>query len=114
MKSSVRTKFTTKQLNQAGFIGSIIRLLFGIIVGILAIRFIFALVGANEANGLVAWIYQASLPLITPFAGIFGSDIAVATGRLELTTLLALVVYGVIGSLLSSLFSYGSGRRHPV
>lgn len=114
MNRSIIIRPTTTPLNQRGFIGSIIHLLFGAIVAILALRFVFALIGANEANGLVSWIYQASLPLISPFIGIFGSDIAVATGRIELTTLLALVVYGVIGSLLSSLFSFGAGRRHTV
>lgn len=113
MKRSLSTYVPAKPLNQKGFIGSIIRLLFGLIVGILALRFIFALIGANPANDFVSWIYEASAPLIAPFVGIF-TDIAVATGRLEFTTILALVVYGLIGSLLSGLFSYGAGRRHTV
>ena len=100
-----------KKIDQKGFglISGIISLFFGIIIAIVAFRFVFRLLGANEANGIVAWIYAASQPLVSPFFGIFNRDINVLTGRFEFETLLALVVYAVIGSLLSNILG---GRRH--
>ena len=101
-KQSTARTYTTTRLNQQGYglIAGVVSLVFGIIMAIVAFRFIFRLLGANPANSVVAWIYNASVPLVSPFFGIFNHDINVLTGRFELETLLALVVYGVIASLV--------------
>ena len=92
-----------------GLIGGLVSLFFGIILTIIALRFVFRLLGANAGNGLVSWIYDTSAPLVSPFFGIFNHDINVTTGRFELETLLALIVYGIIASLIMGLFAR-SGR----
>jgi len=104
------------KFNQRGYglIGGIVSLFFSIILGIVALRFLFRLLGANPANGIVSWVYEASQPLVAPFFGIFNRDISVLTGRLELETLLALIVYGVIASIVTSLFSRSYGRPHSI
>ena len=99
---------TQKGNNQKGegLVSALVSLFFGVILAIVAFRLIFRLLGANPANGLVSWIYSASAPLVSPFFGIFGSDVTVATGgRLEFETLLALIVYGVIAALVTGLFA---------
>lgn len=109
---------TRTKLNQKGFIGAIgglVSLIFGFIVGVLAFRFVFRLFGANPTNGLVDWVYDVSGPLVAPFMGIFSRTVDLATGRLEYETLLAIVVYGVIGALVSGVISFGGrGRRQAV
>lgn len=107
-------KLPLDQRGVVGFLGGLISLVFSIVIGILAFRFIFRLIGANESNALVQWIYNASAPLVSPFYGIFGRDITLSTGRFELETLLALIVYGIVASLVVGLFSRGYGRTHPV
>jgi hypothetical protein len=101
-------KNTQKGINQKGegLISALVSLFFGVILAIVAFRFIFRLLGANPSNALVSWIYDASAPLVSPFFGIFGRDISIATGgRLEFETLLALIVYGIIAALITGLFA---------
>lgn len=100
--------------SQHGFIASIISLLFGLVIGILALRFVFRLLGANEANAFVSWIYQASTPLVAPFFGIFNASPDLTTGIFEVATLLAILVYGVIASLVTGILAGGSRRSHRV
>lgn len=103
---------STRVVNQKGygFIGGIISLIFSIIIAIVALRFVFRLLGANADNGFVSWIYSISQPLVSPFFGIFGQDASVLSGRFEYESLIALIVYGVIGSILSGIF--GRTWRH--
>ena len=89
----------------------IINFIGGIIVGLLALRFVLVLLGANAANGFVDFIYSLSYPLVAPFFGIFNYQENFAGARIEWSTLLAIVVYGAITVLLVNLFSH-SGRHH--
>lgn len=93
--------------DQRGYslIGAIISFIFGIIITLVALRFIFRLFGANSANDFVNWIYQMSEPLVRPFFGIFNTQIDVATGSFEFETLIALLIYSLVGGLLTRLFS---------
>jgi type IV secretory pathway VirB2 component (pilin) len=73
---------------------------------------VFMLFGANEMNSFVSWIYSASQPFVAPFNGIFSST-TLFGGRVEMQSVVALVVYTLAASLLNMVFS---GRRtaHPV
>src|SRR6266550_1429011 len=44
----------------------------GLIVSLLAFRFIFELLGANPYNGFVQMVYTLSYPFAVPFQSIFG------------------------------------------
>ena len=87
---------------------------FSIIISIVALRFVFRLLGANGDNGIVSWIYAASHPLVAPFFGIFNHDVNVLTGRFELETLLALVVYGIIATIATGFFGRTYNRPHSI
>lgn len=75
-------------------------LLFGIVEGILAIRFILKLLGANEAAGFASFIYGASAPFVAPFANLFANP-GSGGSILELTTLIAIIVYALIAWLVA-------------
>lgn len=105
-----RRKFKKTDQKGSGLIGTIVSLLAGLLLTILALRLVFRLLGANPANGLVDWVYSASRPFVEPFYGIFSNDITVTTGRFEIETLIALIVYGVIASLIIRLVLVP--RRH--
>jgi hypothetical protein len=72
----------------------------GFIVGaveiIIAARFLGKLFGASAQSAFVHLIYQVSGPMVAPFTGIFG-DTGSKTNTFETASLVALVVYAVIG-----------------
>ena len=72
----------------------------GFIVGVvdilIAARFLGKLFGASAHSAFVNFIYQVSGPIVSPFTGIFG-DTGSKTNTFETASLVALVVYAVIG-----------------
>src|SRR6202171_6401595 len=72
----------------------------GFIVGavdiLIAARFLGKLLGASSASAFVHFIYQVSSVFVAPFTGIFG-DTGSKTNTFETASLVAIVVYAVIG-----------------
>jgi uncharacterized protein YggT (Ycf19 family) len=83
---------------------TVISFIIGIIQLILVLRFIFQLLNANEGAAFAQLIYNLSQPLLLPFAAIF-PNITLSNGFVvELSTIVAIIVYGVVGMLLKKLF----------
>src|SRR4051794_38106921 len=74
-------------------------LLFGIVEGLLAIRFVLRLLGANEAAGFARFIYNASGPFVAPFNNLFGNPGSNGS-VLELNTIVAILVYMLVAWLV--------------
>jgi hypothetical protein len=72
----------------------------GFIVGavdiFIAARFLGKLLGASSASAFVHFIYQVSSVFVAPFTGIFG-DTGSKTNTFETASLVAIVVYAVVG-----------------
>lgn len=72
----------------------------GFIVGVvdifIAARFLGKLFGASSQSAFVNFIYQVSSPMVAPFKGIFGNG-GSSTNSFETASLVAIVVYAVIG-----------------
>ena len=68
----------------------------GVIEILIAARFLGKLFGASASSAFVNFIYQVSGPVVAPFTGIFGNT-ASRTNTFETASLVALVVYAVIG-----------------
>ena len=72
----------------------------GFVVGIvdilIAARFLGKLLGASSHSAFVNFIYQVSSPMVAPFKGIFGNG-GSSTNSFETASLVAVVVYAVIG-----------------
>ncbi len=83
---------------------TVISYLLGIVEILLALRLIFRVLGASAGNGFVSGIYALTAPLIAPFAGIFPND-SLAGATLEWATIIAMMLYAIIGGLLINLFS---------
>ena len=62
----------------------------------IAARFLGKLFGASAQSAFVNFIYQVSGPMVAPFTGIFG-DTGTRTNTFETASLVAIVVYAVIG-----------------
>jgi len=69
---------------------------FGVIEVIIAMRFVLLLLGANKEAGFVSFIHNLSTPFMAPFDAVFKTQ-SVAGSSFELSSLLALAVYALIG-----------------
>src|SRR5438105_3572871 len=80
----------------------LIYLIFGIVEGLIIIRFVLKALGANPSAGFAEFIYGLTYPLILPFIGLFGNPAAQGT-ILEINSIVALIVYALVGWLLAKL-----------
>ncbi len=75
--------------------GQIVYFVFGVLEALLIIRLIMKLLGANPDAGFSQLVYGITYPFVALFQGVFPN----AGGRggvLELSTLLALIVYALL------------------
>ncbi len=77
---------------------SILNLLLDIVVGLLTLRFAFALLGADTSNAVARFIVDVTLPLIEPFRDAFQSTL-LRGAVIEWFTVAALVTY-VLGAVI--------------
>lgn len=86
----------------------IIWLAAGIILLLLAFRFILSLLGANTTNSFAQFIYNVSHPFAAPFFGLFHyNNIQYGVSRFEVYTLVAMLVYAAIAWVLSAIVNIG-------
>ena len=77
-------------------------LFLGILEALLGLRFILKLIAANPDSPIAAFIYNVTSIFLAPFAGLTGTP-ALGGMVLEISTLIAMVVYGLIGWALERL-----------
>jgi len=75
---------------------AVVGFLVGAVDILIAARFLGKLLGASAQSAFVNFIYQVSGPMVAPFTGIFG-DTGTRTNTFETASLVAIVVYAVIG-----------------
>jgi hypothetical protein len=75
---------------------AIVGLIVGIVDVLIAGRFLGKLFGASSQSAFVHLIYQVTDLLVAPFKGIFGNS-GTGTNSFETASLVAIVVYAVIG-----------------
>lgn len=88
-----------------GVVSGVLSLILGIIVTLIGFRILFDLFNVSQASGIVSWVYSTSEPLIRPFYGIFDGTVAAASGGVNFVALIALIVYGVIGGIITGFLS---------
>lgn len=74
----------------------LIWLLLGILEALLGLRIFLKLIGANPVNPFAAFLYKLTELFVFPFAGLTSTP-AVGNMVLEISTLIAMLVYGLIG-----------------
>lgn len=113
------TKVTVDNNNGIGeepainILARIIYFISSIIVGLLLLRFLLSLLGANRGNGFADFIYTTSHPLASPFFGLFNYQTQYGVSRFEFETLVAALVYVLVAWALVALIELG-GRRTDV
>ena len=65
-------------------------------MALLFLRVVLELLGANPAQPLANSIYSLSEPFVAPFYGLFGSETAYGIPRLDIETLVAVFIYGLL------------------
>lgn len=76
---------------------------FGLIELLLVFRFILKLFGASSQAAFVAWIYETTQPLLTPFLLAFPTPQISGRFVLEFTTLFALFAYAFLGYVIQEI-----------
>jgi YggT family protein len=73
----------------------LVYLVFGLIEGLIVIRFVLKALGANPSAGFAQFIYGITGPLVAPFYGLFGNPAAQGS-VLEVHSIVALIVYALL------------------
>lgn len=68
----------------------------GVLLIVLAFRFVLMLLAANQENTFANFVYTLSYPFAAPFFGLFGYTIRYGVSQLELSTLVAMAVYALV------------------
>jgi YggT family protein len=74
----------------------LIYLVFGVIEGLLLIRLILKLLGANPAAGFSNWTYNVTAVFLAPFKNILPT-LGTAQSQLEMSVVIAMLAYGLLG-----------------
>ncbi len=88
-------------------------LIFGIILVLIAIRFILLALGANSGNALVDGVYNISEWFVAPFRGVFNLDQYSPNGvsRFDVSAIVAFFGWLLIEVLLLAILRVGDGSR---
>lgn len=88
---------TTKKEHQRNVAERVVWFVAGILLVLLAFRFLLSLLGANTTNGFANFIYSTSHPFVAPFFSLFRyNNYAYGVSRFEIYTLVAIVFYAVV------------------
>jgi hypothetical protein len=89
----------------SSFLVRLVNLAGSVIIGLLTLRFILSMFGANQGNVIADFIYDTSHPFVAPFFGLFNYTPQVGVVRFEFETLIAIIFYAIVMVFLASLFS---------
>jgi hypothetical protein len=80
----------------------------GFIVALLTLRLVLQLLGANQGNAFVDLVYGLSGIFAAPFFGMFSYTPAYGVSYFEVSTLVAILIYSLIGWGIAKLFTLNS------
>lgn len=89
---------------------NIVYFLFGVLTLLLAIRVLLKLIGANAGNGFAYFIDTVSAPFVSLFAGLVQNPVWDNLYVLEITTLIAMLVWAVVAWLIGRLIWLAMSR----
>jgi hypothetical protein len=82
---------------------NIVYFMFGILELLLAVRVILHLIGANADNGFASFIDALSAPFVALFASLVQNPALGTTSVLEVTTMIAMLVWAIVAWLTGRL-----------
>ena len=84
----------------------LVNAIIGIVETAFVARVILQLFGASPASPFVSWLYDLTNTLASPFAGAFPVWPLGGNSVVDLTIILAMVCYAILGWLIALLFSF--------
>lgn len=111
-----RDAMTTRQTTHVAQAGAstvlykVIWLIAGIIIALLALRILLLLLAANQGSAFVDLVYGLSYIFAWPFFGIFSYTPAYGHSVLEVSSIVAIIIYALIAWGLGKLVTVGSPR----
>jgi YggT family protein len=100
---SVRDTGAERQISRHR-VTQLIWLFFGIVEGLIGLRVLLKLIGANPENEFASLIYNAAALFLAPFFGLIGSPSAGGM-VLEVPSLVAMLVYALVGWVIVRVIS---------
>lgn len=82
---------------------NIVYFLFGALELLLAIRVILQLIGVNAENGFASFVYGLSAPFVALFESLLQNPSLGGASVLEITTIIAMLVWAIVGWLAGRL-----------
>ncbi len=77
------------------WITTVMYFVLGVLEVIMGLRLLFRLLGANQGNSFIMFLYNLSHVFVGPFNGIF-NDQALGRSVFEISTLVAMLVYALV------------------
>ena len=109
---TVRSGVTTYSAEYDPRAERIVWLITAVIDILLAMRFIFMLLGASPRAAFTSLLYGITLPLVAPFQGMFpnpGQGVSI----FEPASVVAMIVYTLIGWVIVAVIRIRHSRRRP-
>ena len=94
---------TANQNSAVARIVNIVYFMFGAVLLLLAVRVILQLVGVNAENAFASFIYGLSAPFVALFASLVQNPTLGGVSVLEITTLIAILVWAIVAWLAGRL-----------
>ncbi len=82
---------------------NIVMFIFGALELLLVVRFFLQLVGVNAGNSFAVFIYTLSAPFVALFTSLLQNPVLSGTSILEITTIIAMLVWGIVAWLVTRL-----------
>jgi len=102
----VTTDDASRDIAPASHVGArVVRFIGGAVIGLLTLRLVLALLGANRENPFAAFVFDLSNVFVWPFFGLFAYEPTYGVSQLELGTIVAIIVYALITSGVARLFT---------
>lgn len=89
----------------------IVSFIVGFIVTLLALRILLLLLAANQGNAFVDFVYGLSGVFAVPFYGIFDYEPVYGESVFEISSVVAILVYALIGWGIAKLLTINSQRQ---
>lgn len=103
-RETVRTQTT---MPGAILVRRIVWYITGIIIALLVLRLILLMLGANDNTSFVSFVYALSGFFAAPFFGIFSYQPTYGHFTFEVSTVVAIVVYALVGWGIAKLVTLG-------
>lgn len=109
---AVTTESRDQKINKAA---QVVWFIVSILVIFLLVRIVLALLGANLTNGFADFIYTVTDPFVAPFRGLLQvGEFQAGVSRLELETIVAVIIYVLIGWGIASAVRLASKSDEPL